>query len=545
MTLPGTARTLRYSGAGLVSGVTAHIVWFKRDLRTEDHAPLACACAEAVGNSGDHAVVCLAVLEPSVMGADDWAEQHTRHLYASLRELDARLRTLGTRLTVVRGEAVDALRSVVERLREHDALVRLWSHQETGNAITFARDRRVASWARGCGVEWTELPQNGVVRGLRDRDGWAARWQERMDRPIVPDPERVLCVSGAVPGWDFGVIPDTRPDPSRQRAGLTAARETLDSFLSERGVNYRADMASPVTGFDGCSRLSAHLAFGEVSVRRVHHALENRRRALMDEPSSARDPRWLKSLSSFQSRLRWHCHFMQKLETEPAIEHRNMHRAYDGLRTEDSGAWSDEERTRYEAWRDGRTGYPFVDACMRCLLATGWMNFRMRAMLVSFASNHLWLHWRPTGLHLARLFLDYEPGIHWSQMQMQSGTSGINTLRIYNPIKQGQDQDPDGSFIRRWVPELARVDGKAVHEPWKRGGGDQGSLFASDDDAGAYPEPIVDHISAYRTARDRLHAVRKRQDARAESRRVYLKHGSRKGPNDRRYRGGPEDRAMA
>jgi deoxyribodipyrimidine photolyase len=121
---------------------------------------------------------------------------------------------------------------------------------------------------------------------------------------------------------------------------------------------------------------------------------------------------------------------------------------------------------RLGAWQAGRTGYPLVDACLRSLVATGWLTFRMRALVVSFASYSLWLHWRPTGLFLARHFLDFEPGIHWSQLQMQSGTTGINTLRIYNPTKQALEQDPGGVFIRRWVPELAGVPSVFVHMPW-------------------------------------------------------------------------------
>jgi deoxyribodipyrimidine photo-lyase len=262
--------------------------------------------------------------------------------------------------------------------------------------------------------------------------------------------------------------------------------------------------------------------------------------------ASDRDPRWLKSLSSFQSRLRWHCHFIQKLESEPEIEHRNMHRGYDNLRCENRDAWSEPDTLRFEAWRAGRTGFPFVDACVRCLEETGWMNFRMRSMLVSFASYHLWLHWRFTGEHLARLFTDFEPGIHWCQMQMQSGTTGINTVRIYNPIKQGYDQDPRGVFIRRWVPELESIPDQFVHEPWKYTGSDSGGLFDTRlDHAADYPGPIVDHLDAYRQAQQRVFEVRKRASSRTESRRIYLKHGSRRRPTDPTYRGGPEDRGFA
>jgi deoxyribodipyrimidine photo-lyase len=208
---------------------------------------------------------------------------------------------------------------------------------------------------------------------------------------------------------------------------------------------------------------------------------------------------WRQSLRSFDARLHWHCHFMQKLEDEPRIEHENFVHAFDGMRE------SEFRTDRFEAWKDGRTGYPFIDACMRYLEANGWINFRMRAMLVSFASYHLWLHWREPALYLAKLFRDYEPGIHYSQFQMQSGTTGINTLRIYSPTKQGLDQDPTGEFIRRWVPELAGLSD--VHLPIN---------------------PIVDHKEAVAYAKARLSEVRRQSGMREEAKTVAKRHGSRK-----------------
>lgn len=145
--------------------------------------------------------------------------------------------------------------------------------------------------------------------------------------------------------------------------------------------------------------------------------------------------RWLRSMSAFGSRLRWRSHFAQKLSDQPSIEHDNMCRAYDVLRTE-------LDHAKLDAWSNGRTGFPMVDACMRALRHSGWINFRMRAMLVSFACYDLWLDWRPLAPILARRFLDYEPGIHYPQLQMQAGTTGMNANRIYSATKQVRSNHP-------------------------------------------------------------------------------------------------------
>jgi deoxyribodipyrimidine photo-lyase len=290
---------------------------------------------------------------------------------------------------------------------------------------------------------------------------------------------------------DLGLADPAVPLPL---AGEQAAWDTLGSFLSGRGRDYRRALSSPITAAEGCSRLSAHLAFGTISMRCVHQATEARIAATPDRSLAY-------GLRGFASRLRWHCHFMQKLEDEPAIEWRNVARSVDGLRPGDGVHDHPIDRERFEAWAEGRTGYPMVDACMRQLRATGWLNFRMRAMLVSFAAYHLWLHWREPGLFLARQFLDFEPGIHWSQMQMQSGTTGINTLRIYSPAKQARDHDPLGQYVRQWVPEWG---------------------------TSAYPAPIVDERAAVAAAKDRLYGLRQTREAHAEADAIQRKHGSRK-----------------
>ena len=490
------------------------LVWFKKDLRTIDHRPLfeAAKCGPCL---------CLYIYEPDIIGSDEFDASHLEFINQSLEDLDNSLQAIGGKLIRRVGEATE----VLSQIHQLQGVSRIWSHEETGNGITYARDLRVKQWAESQNIPWTEYRQNGVVRCLSQRDGWSRQRNQFMAQEIVPAPARMQTVDELSVGRlheanDFGL----RQSDKKQliRGGQGVAQDLLSSFLNERGRYYSKEMSSPVTANDACSRLSASITWGCISVRQIVHALRLRQAELRAAKKEGQAPSgWLTSLRSFDARLSWHCHFMQKLEDEPRIEFENMSRSYDGLRE------SEFSQERFERWCAGQTGYPMVDACMRALHQHSWINFRMRAMLVSFASYHLWLHWRQPAIYLAKHFLDFEPGIHFSQIQMQSGTTGINTVRIYSPIKQVKDQDPTGMFIKRYVPELEGVPEKYLPEPHKMTTDEQsksGCRIGTD-----YPEPIVDHATAYRTARDRVYAVRRRESTKQEAKQVVRKHGSRKG----------------
>ena len=475
------------------------ILWFKRDLRIADHRALAAAAARGP-------VLPLYVAEPELWAQPTSSARQWSFIAETLAELREDLAGLGQPLVVRTGDAAD----VFEAVRRTHGVGGLWSHEETGDLWTFARDRKVADWARRAGVEWTELRQSGVIRRLGARDGWEKRWDAFMAEPIAEAPALAPLADiepGAIPDAAALSLPPD-PCPERQRGGRRAALDLQESFLTERGETYRKAMSSPVEGETACSRLSPHLAVGALSMREAAQALWRRQReAKLGQPGG-----WRGSLQSFNGRLHWRDHFMQKLEDEPEIERRCLHPAYEGARS------GEDDAARRAAWEAGETGLPFVDACMRYLRATGWLNFRMRAMLVAVASYHLALDWRRTGEHLARLFTDYEPGIHWPQVQMQSGVTGVNAVRIYNPVKQGRDQDPTGAFIRRWVPELADVPDACLHEPWRFDGAG----------GGAYPAPVVDHLEAAKAARARVWAIRKGAAYRTEADAIQRKHGSRR-----------------
>ncbi|MEM9227196.1 MAG: FAD-binding domain-containing protein, partial [Verrucomicrobiota bacterium] len=493
--------------------------WFKRDLRVDDHRALAEAAVKGP-------VLPLYVFEESLLAAPDTGARHLHFIREALEELNEALTLIGSPLVCARGEVVDILHALRAQFP-----ITLWSHEETGNALTFARDRAVAAWANTYGVSWNEFPQNGVVRGLRDRDAWHRQWEKRMRTIPAKSPRQLQRPPSFHIQQQLRGLPElpeigyNQPDGEVQRGGISAAKATLDSFLDERGARYSKEMSSPLTAEASCSRLSPHLAWGCLSMRQVVQAARQRAAELkqgLATKTSEGAPYRAGSLRSFLSRCHWHCHFIQKLEREPAIEYRSFHPYFDSLRRGES------EAALLEAWLQGQTGYPFVDACLRFLRARGWINFRMRAMLTSFAAYDLWLDWRDLRDPLACLFTDYEPGIHYSQLQMQSGVTGINTLRIYNPIKQGHDHDAKGSFIRRWVPELEPLSTEELHEPWKAAPALRKSL--------SYPLPIVDHGEAVRHARRKIAEVRRQEGFREASADVYKRHGSRMNRENRSLR---------
>lgn len=485
------------------------IVWFKRDLRLHDHAALAAAAASG------RPVLPLYIIEPQLWRQPEMSGRHYAFLRECLSDLDDALRTRGSALVVRVGEAIEVLSSLHARI----GIASLHAHEETGLLWTYGRDRAVRRWARTNGIAFIEHRQHGVWRALRTRDGWARRWEAMMRTPQVPAPEALIRAEIRSDDWPDAPALGLADDPctERQAGGRGEAMNLLKTFLSDRGRTYRRAMSTPLGGASACSRISAHLAFGCLSMRETFQASEQARLAWRAEG----DAHFAQSLASFASRLHWHCHFIQKLEDEPDIERRALHPVYESLRpvTGDHAAIM-------KAWEEGQTGFPFVDACMRSLAGTGWLNFRMRSMVMAFSSYHLWQDWRLPAQALARRFTDFEPGIHYPQAQMQSGTTGVNVARIYNPVKQSRDQDPDGIFIRRWVPELAHLPTDLLHEPWTAPPGalaDRGIVLGH-----TYPMPMVDHMKAAARAREAIYSVRKGAGFRTKADAIQSKHGSRK-----------------
>ena len=475
------------------------VVWLKRDLRLQDHEPLLLA-----QNTG-LPVLFLYCLEPSLYADAHYRPRHWQFVYQSLQSMQARL-PAGTMIGVF-SEVLPILQRLLH-LYDH---FELFSQQEVGLDISFQRDQQIQAWCVQQQITWVQTPYAAVIRGLSHRQDWDKHWQQVMRAPIIQQDIATInwCHCPQAVGSIDRLKAHIDIEPGEfQDGGETAAQSCLHSFFDSRGQAYAYSISSPVLSREHCSRLSAYLAWGNLSLRQVYQTLL----------VHWKTPGWRRSLQGLSSRLHWHCHFIQKFESQCSMQFQAVNSAYEAMpRLE-----GEQAQLRLQAWKQGATGFPMVDACMLCLKHTGYINFRMRAMLVSFLCHHLQLDWRLGVEHLAGYFLDFEPGIHYSQFQMQAGVIGINTIRIYNPVKQGLEKDTDAQFIKQWLPQLQDLPANLAHQPWLLTQMEQQMYDIQLDDD--YPEPIIDLKQSYKQAQQLLWHWRSRAEVKAQTAAILVKH---------------------
>jgi deoxyribodipyrimidine photo-lyase len=444
------------------------VVWFRRDLRLVDHPALHAAVDDGA------AVVPLFVVDPRLMSGRDAPRE--AWFRAALGALVKPLGGLGARLVIRRGDPREEVPRVA---REARARAVYWTDDYTPYARR--RDAAVADACASIGIEARRFAGSALVEpdALRSLAGsfytvfgaFHRAWTALLSTAPLEAP------AALIPG---PVLEGEAAPCGGADAGYEAARDAVEQFVRGPLATYernrdRVDLA-------GTSRLSLHLRVGSISPREVRHVVQR---------AAVRDGRLRRAADAFVRQLAWRDFFVHVLWHDPE----SRRRALRGDRR--AIPWRD-DAAGLAAWQEGRTGYPLVDAAMRELNATGFMHNRARLVAASFLTKHLLIDWREGERWFMRRLRDGDPAVNTGNWQWvaSTGADALPAFRIFNPIVQGRRFDPDGVYVRRFIPELAAVPDAAVHEPWTAGG------------ATGYPPPIVDHREARRRALGVLGATR-------------------------------------
>ena len=468
-----------------------NIFWFKRDLRLLDNGPLNNAVSQK------EKLLLIYCFEPSLKKNRHYSTKHWNFIKESINDLNIFLKNIDTHIHTYNKEITDVLKEIQEKF----IIKKIFSHNETGLNVTFERDILLKEFCQNNSIQWEEEINNGVFRGLKNRKNWIKKWRDHMKSPVVLFKGEKNDFINIKKKQNFKV----KDSKILQKGGVSSGIKYLDSFLDSRHTKYQNNISKPEASRTSCSRLSPYMSWGNISTR---YAWQRAKEQIQNGKSKFQ-------LNGFTSRLRWQAHFIQKFEMECQMEFRSVNKGYQNL-------VKPINKKFISAWEKGKTGYPLVDASMRCVVETGYLNFRMRALLVSFLTHHLWQPWQSGVIHLARNFLDFEPGIHYSQFQMQAGETGINMIRIYNPTKNAKEHDKEGVFIKKWIPELKKIPTPLLFEPWKMSLIDQETYeckIGKD-----YPNPIVEISETYKYAASKLWSIKSDPKVKEESSRILQKH---------------------
>jgi deoxyribodipyrimidine photo-lyase len=465
--------------------MTRALHWFRNDLRLRDNTALMRLASRA------DEWLPVFVLDSRILGSNDSGESRTRFLLDCLSRLQRDLEKRGVPLLVRRGRPED----VLPRLA-HETGASLVTFNEDTTPFARTRDAAIQRALERDGVEVDVSLDSVIYRAGELRTGsggaysvyspyrktWWKRWQDEPRLPV-----RMRRLPRPIPGFEAVRVPVARELGLGEQAvelptgGEAAASRRLSRFLDTAAARYHEDRDRPDR--DGTSRLSPYLRFGVISVRQCFASgLE----------AMAAEPALRPGVSKWLDELIWREFYAGILEENPRVLRESYRSAYDSL------VWNDDPKG-FEAWCEGRTGYPIVDAGMRQLQATGWMHNRVRMIVASFLTKDLLIDWREGERFFFKHLVDGDPASNnggW-QWASSTGTDAQPYFRIFNPVTQGRRFDPEGIYVRRWLPELRDVPLAQLHAPWQGG-----------PVTGHYPAPIVDHADRRKLCLERFRAVR-------------------------------------
>lgn len=453
---------------------TPQVVWFKRDLRIYDHASLFHASQKGQ-------VIPLYIVEPFLFEKEVLSKRHLNFIYESLVDLKHNLQKHQLDVYVYVGDALSCFDSLKQELGSFE----LHAHMEHGTEETYQRDMNVHAWCKKHGITFNEYKIFGVNRArnfkhrLKDFHAW-------IDEGIYPIPKSMQLYKlpdtfGIQTLSDMLQIQATGEPITFLKGGETEAIKHAKAFFKLRYKKYQMYIHKPALSKQSSSLLSPYLAFGNLSIRMLHIATRK-------HIKETEDPFLKEQLKAFEKRLYWHCHFIQRVEKHPEINHEPWDKRLEGLR--------DDDTLKINAFKEGKTGFPLIDAIMIALQKRGWVNFKQRAIVASFATNVLLIDWKIVGHILQQLFIDYEPGIHWSQIQMQAGLNPFRHVPMYDIIKQSLKDDPYGRFIQEMIPSLKHIDMPDLATPW---------LLENN----PYIKPIIDLDETFKTNKKQLYERKK------------------------------------
>ncbi|MGD1875344.1 MAG: FAD-binding domain-containing protein [Mastigocoleus sp.] len=426
-----------------------HLLWFRRDLRLSDNEVVTLAAVE------NQAVLPFFIIDPWFYQWDDVGKSRVRFLFECLENLDSNLKEVGSKLILFEGSSVEVLQNLTKQLLEQEYQPKLYFNRDVQVEYGISRDKQIIDFYQGLNLEYY-LGLNSFLQSEDNREEWFAEYYTHQRQAIFLPPKNINTpsINLDIPQLTFRQLKQKYSDFWKTEkiyfpGGETKAQNILNSFLKTRYHGYHWKLSRPWFAQKGAtSHLSPHLAFGTISVRNVYQSTKTRAEELKHQPKAEF------TLKSFRDRLRWRDSFTQRLYFHPEVAYINRFPEFDIWYTPED--LSPEKQELFDAWKEGSTGFPLVDASMRQLKTMGWMNFRMRAMCATFLTINCGISWHHGARHYMNCLVDGDLAINNWQWQMQAGVTNplSKTFRIYNPNKNIQEKDPDLKFIYYWVPEL-------------------------------------------------------------------------------------------